>query len=240
MSEYDAQADEVMEDDADIEEQDSPLPPVPTGADEHEITQSFLGTAYRVQSGMILVALVIGGFFSRPPWELFEWTGTAFLVGFLGTIPLAGAMFALEYVPFEGFRRIRDMLVNRIAPLMAAATAKKLFVLAILVGIGEELIFRGLLQNWLMLQMNVHWAILISSVVFALCHFISPTYVVLVFGISLYLGYSAIWFTATDNSLNLVPPILIHALYDFLAFLYLLHAWRKQQRELPPADPEVL
>ncbi|MCA9038741.1 MAG: CPBP family intramembrane metalloprotease [Planctomycetaceae bacterium] len=202
----------------------------PVLPDLTEANRNFLGTAYRIQVGMILIALAIGGFLTTPPWKLFEWSQPALLLGTLGTLPLALFMLFLELLPFEGLRRIQDLLVHKVAPLVADATVKKLFVLALLVGVGEELIFRGIVQNFLMVHIDVHLAILISSIIFAFCHFISPTYIILVFGISLYLGYSSIWFS-NNAEMNLVPPILIHTFYDFFAFLYILHKYKVKLRE---------
>ncbi|QDU78495.1 CAAX amino terminal protease self- immunity [Polystyrenella longa] len=210
-------------------------PIAPVRPDPEEASRNFLGTAYRIQVGMILIGLAIGGFLARPPWELFDWNIEAILWGTLGTIPLAILMFALDYIPYDGLRRIEDLLVNKIAPLVGAATIKKLFLLALLVGLGEELIFRGIVQNFLMTTMNVHYAILLSSILFAFCHFISPTYIILVFGVSLYLGYSAIGFSS-EGELNLVPPVLIHTFYDFFAFVYILKKHRDKVKSKADMD----
>jgi len=55
----------------------------------------------------------------------------------------------------------------------------------------------------------------ISSLLFGLCHWISTAYVVMATAMGLLLGGL---FLATGN---LAAPMVAHALYDFLALLYL-------------------
>ncbi|MEZ6046040.1 MAG: CPBP family intramembrane glutamic endopeptidase [Planctomycetaceae bacterium] len=86
-------------------------------------------------------------------------------------------------------------------------------------------------MNFLMQKMDLHVAILISSLIFAICHCYSLSYIVLVLPISLYLSYAAILFSP-DHQLNLVPAILIHSFYDFFAFIYILYEYRKKQKKL--------
>jgi membrane protease YdiL (CAAX protease family) len=89
-------------------------------------------------------------------------------------------------------------------------------LISLAAGVGEELLFRGLLQaaiaDWL------HpWAGLgIASLVFGLAHSITRTYAVLATLLGAYLG--GLWL-ACDN---LLAPMITHALYDFLALLYLI------------------
>ena len=63
-------------------------------------------------------------------------------------------------------------------------------------------------------------ALLITSALFGLVHFVTSTYAVMAGVIGLYLGMISIW------SGNLFVPMVIHALYDFVALMYLARYMR--------------
>jgi hypothetical protein len=62
-----------------------------------------------------------------------------------------------------------------------------------------------------------------SGVVFALAHAVTPLYAVLALLMSFYLGLSLDY----GGEHNLLTPIAIHALYDFVAFLAIVTNTRK-------------
>jgi multicomponent Na+:H+ antiporter subunit D len=99
---------------------------------------------------------------------------------------------------------------------------------AALAGIGEELVFRGVLQIWLE-QWGYATSLIVSNIVFALCHAVTLTYAILAFVMGLFLG---LIMDAPENR-SLLAPILTHALYDFFAFCVLAVDWRKRNRESP-------
>lgn len=93
----------------------------------------------------------------------------------------------------------------------------------VVVGPAEELLFRGVVQQYLDGAFSTASAIVLASALFSLVHLptswvatpdvvaVSVTLVIL-FGLSVLLGYLYAW---TDN---LVVPILVHGLYDALLF----------------------
>jgi membrane protease YdiL (CAAX protease family) len=89
--------------------------------------------------------------------------------------------------------------------------------IAALAGLGEEMFFRGAVQGSLQHWVPFWAALVISSVFFGLMHAVTPTYALLAAGLGVYLGL--VWYY-TDN---LLVVTLAHALYDFLALLYLMH-----------------
>jgi membrane protease YdiL (CAAX protease family) len=93
-------------------------------------------------------------------------------------------------------------------------------LIAILAGLGEELLFRPIIQGGLAQCFSSPYGTIIglslASVVFAMLHMLTPTYALLAGLIGLYLG--AIWLWTG----NLLVPITAHALYDFLAISFLL------------------
>lgn len=92
------------------------------------------------------------------------------------------------------------------------------------IGLGEELVFRGVVQNYLEEEFSTAGAILASSVIFALVHipaYYSPNPVatgsvlVVVFCLSVILGVTYV------RTRNLLVPILIHGTYNAIVFLSL-------------------
>lgn len=93
----------------------------------------------------------------------------------------------------------------------------------LVVGPAEELLFRGVIQQYLDGAFSAGPAVVLTSALFALVH-LPTTWVAtpdplavgvtlfVLFGLSVILGYLYVW---TDN---LVVPILVHGLYDALLF----------------------
>jgi CAAX protease family protein len=189
--------------------------------------RSFLKMSCLFEGGLAVVAVLIGNLVSIPPFEHFQWSGTAISYGLLGTIPLL-LVFLLGYrLPHEGLQRIRRLLLDMMGPLLAACSTGELFVLALLAGIGEEALFRGVAQPWA----EQHWGgtggLLVSNLLFGLVHFVTPLYAALAALTGVWLGLML----DAGGERNLLTPIIVHAFYDFLAFLVLAAAYRAEREE---------
>ena len=106
----------------------------------------------------------------------------------------------------------------RLIPELSPEYLAILFVIMVFfVGLGEEVVFRYILQTRLKASVGFGAALIISSITFALMHsgYVSPIYMVYVFGISLVLGFL---FDRT-KSLGLVS--LIHGTLNFFLFSFL-------------------
>jgi membrane protease YdiL (CAAX protease family) len=79
-------------------------------------------------------------------------------------------------------------------------------------GVGEELLFRALLQQSIAATIGIVPAILITSFAFGAVHFLSATYFWLACCASVILSASHL---ATGSSV--LVPIIAHAVYDFAA-----------------------
>jgi hypothetical protein len=111
--------------------------------------------------------------------------------------------------------RLMEAVQEQVAPLFAGATAAQLATVALLAGVGEEALFRGVLQEALAGAVPGWAALLLASLVFGAAHWVTPTYAVLAAAVGLYLGGL---YLISDN---LLAPIVTHALYDLVALAVL-------------------
>jgi membrane protease YdiL (CAAX protease family) len=104
--------------------------------------------------------------------------------------------------------------------LFADLSMMQLALISLLAGFGEELLFRGVLQSALGDRIGPPWGIwmglLVASVIFGMCHWLTSTYALLATLIGIYLG-ALLLLTG-----NLIAPIVTHALYDFVALVYMV------------------
>ena len=88
--------------------------------------------------------------------------------------------------------------------------------MALLAGLGEETLFRGVIQPALAAHLPLAAAVATTGALFGLAHWITPTYALLAGLVGAYLG---VLFVVSDN---LLVPILAHALYDVVALALLV------------------
>lgn len=124
--------------------------------------------------------------------------------------------------------RLVSFVLEQLGALVAALSASELALLAALAGISEEVLFRGVVQVALGRVLPEPGALLTASVLFGLVHFATKAYVILAGLMGLYLG--ALFLLQG----SLVAPILAHALYDFIALIYVARRYRHSQAGSPP------
>lgn len=141
--------------------------------------------------------------------------GTALTAGLVISIVMLTLAFVFPafYAQLQSNgQRIMDK-VPRISPAMIA-------LVTLLIGLWEELVFRGFLMPRLR-RATGSWAIavLLSTAVFAALHLIDqvPAALVLVTIMSLMLSLVTIW------RRSIVPAVVAHALFDFGMFLQLYY-----------------
>jgi membrane protease YdiL (CAAX protease family) len=117
-------------------------------------------------------------------------------------------------------RRLVTLVVEQLGPLLAARSTAELGLLAALAGIAEEFLFRGVVQVGWGRVLPDAWALLATSVLFGLVHFASRAYAILAGVMGLYLG--ALFLVQE----SLLAPIVTHALYDFVALIYVARRCR--------------
>jgi membrane protease YdiL (CAAX protease family) len=183
----------------------------------------FLWIATAFEGGLVLVAYVLGGWVSIDPLESLRLDVTAAFWGVLGSLLLYGLFMVSERM--EATRAIREFLIDKMGGLLASCSRLELLYLGCLAGLTEEILFRGVLQTWL--ERDWGWAggLIFSNLIFALVHWITPTYALLAGLCGLFLGFML----DIGPERNLLAPILTHAIYDFLAFIVVAQAWRARK-----------
>ncbi len=185
----------------------------------------FFWLATWFEGGLIAVAYALGWAVSVDPLASWDTNPMAIAWGLLGTLPLY-LLFAVTYgFPIDGMRDIKEFLVGKLGPLLCRCHWHELLYLGLLAGISEEILFRGLLQPWLERDWGWVGGLVFSNMIFALVHWITPLYALLAGLTGVYLG----WSMDIGEERNLLVPILIHAIYDFLAFLAVAQTYRNRQ-----------
>ncbi len=177
--------------------------------------------------GLAGVALGVGWLVGCDPLATVRWTAdtlgpnaAAAGWGLLAAVPLLVMLVLMTHYPIGPLGELTRVVDRLLVPLFAETTLIEMLLISLAAGVGEEMLFRGLMQQgiaqWFGPPYGLWIALAVASVVFGACHWITTTYAVLATGIGLYLGWL---FVATDN---LLAPIVAHAAYDFVALWYLV------------------
>ncbi|HTI50610.1 MAG TPA: type II CAAX endopeptidase family protein [Planctomycetaceae bacterium] len=187
----------------------------------------FLSVAILFEGSLIGVAGLLGRWFDVDPLGKLSPSLSSVAWGTAATVPMLLLFLICYRWPVGPFRRIKQLLVETLGPSLAACRWYDLLLLAAVAGVGEELLFRGVLQPRLGLAG--------SNILFGVAHSVSPVYALLAGGIGVYLGWL---FKATGN---LLAPIVTHGLYDFLAFLVVARDFRRTRLSTGPdgANPSL-
>ena len=178
------------------------------------------------EGGLGVLACALGWLLDVRPWAQFLWSARDAGLGAAAAVPLAVLFFAALHSRLQPLVRIRRFLDEVFRPLFVRCTLAELALLSALAGLGEEMLFRGLLQTSASRALGTTAGLVVASVAFGLAHSITPTYAVVAGVIGGYLGW--LWL-ATGN---LLVPVVAHGLYDFVALVYLL------RRQVPPAETD--
>ncbi len=197
--------------------------------------QTVVLLAVFVEGGLMLVATVLGWLLGQPPLEHFEWDGWAALRGAAAAVPLVLAFLVFQRWPFGPLGRIRRFSEQVVRPLLAPCSVVDLFGISVLAGLGEEMLFRAVLQGAFERWAAPWLAVTAASLLFGLLHAVTFTYAVLATLMGAYLG--TVWLLTG----NLLVVVVTHALYDFLVLLWLLRGPGSAAalQALDEAEPEA-
>ncbi|QDV15962.1 CAAX amino terminal protease self- immunity [Gimesia panareensis] len=174
--------------------------------------------------GFIVIAFGLGWALDVSPLTNLNWNWTDLLIGVLAALPMFLFFLLSVKLPVPAFQKIKQFLLDELGPRIVNGSLLELFILCIFIGLGEELLFRGVLQSW-STQYGVVFAIVFTNMIFGILHSITRLYVIVATLMGVYLSLLLVLFTPQ----NLLIPITTHTVYDFLCFLMIIHLYRKQQ-----------
>lgn len=177
-------------------------------------------TAAIFEGALVPLALVLGWLLGSSPLATFhlDWHGTLF--GFAAILPPLGLFWLCLTCPWRPFAEIAKIMDETLVPLFRDCELVQLAIIAALAGLGEEMLFRGVIQSAIATEIGGSggmWiGLFVSAALFGLLHSITPTYALLAGLVGLFFG--GLWLMCG----NLLAPILAHGLYDFIALVYLV------------------
>ncbi len=189
-------------------------------------TDSFVLTAFSFETALGVGALVVGWLVGVDPLSTIPMTAAslhkhllAIVCGVAATIPLLFGLWLINRLRFRSLIQIRRFVAEHVSPLFEQLSLFELAAISFAAGFGEEVLFRGLLQTGIAASIGgavgIAMSIALVSILFGVCHWLTPTYAVLATVAGIYFG---LLFLLTGN---LLAPLVAHALYDFLALVYL-------------------
>jgi membrane protease YdiL (CAAX protease family) len=142
-------------------------------------------------------------------------------------------MELVSRLPIRSIQKLERSMQSQLHLLLGPMSVPDLLLLSLSAGIGEELLFRGLIQGWWMSLSETQSfleslpGMAISAVCFGFAHPLSKTYIVL----ATLAGFLfAILYWATRD---LLACVLAHAIYDAIICVY----WKWTQSQLAKKNP---
>jgi membrane protease YdiL (CAAX protease family) len=193
------------------------------------------GLAIVFELSLGAVAVLVGWLLGHSPLSRVGSSLTQLLwfaaLGAAAALPMLLGLLAALACPLEPFARLRRLVAELVPRLFPGAGLLELALVSMAAGIGEELLFRGLVQDglsrWVGDPFGVWLGLAAASLLFGLAHPVSPLYVFLAMLTGAYLG----WLLIVTGSL--VTPVVAHATYDLVALVLVSRRLRPHE----PPDP---
>lgn len=190
-------------------------------------SENFFKTACYFEGSLLVVAVVLGWIADIDPFENLHFSEKAMFYGVAGTLPLFVFFVAMQNLQIEAVQQVRKLLLETLGPSMHRYGWADLFILAAIAGLSEEVLFRGVVQPWIEAGWGMSAGLVFSNIIFGLVHAVTPLYAILATLVGIYLGLSLDY----GAERNLLTPVIIHAAYDFLAFLVIMRAYKASLSE---------
>lgn len=169
------------------------------------------------EAGLAPLALVLGYALGQHPLADFVWDVDAALWGVVAALPMIGFLTAVVRWPVGPLGRIKAFFDRELAPVLEGCEWPDLALISVAAGVGEELLFRGVIQGSLARAIGPGAGLAVTAALFGLLHPVSTAYVLIAGLLGGYLGL--VWMLSG----NLLTAVVAHALYDFVALVVLLN-----------------
>jgi membrane protease YdiL (CAAX protease family) len=210
-------------------------PPPPADSEEgagRPSRETVVLLAVLVEGGLLVLAAVLGWAFDHPPLGELIWNGADALRGVACAAPMLLVFLAFQRWPVGPLRRLQRFAEEVVRPLLEPCSVIDLLGISALAGLGEEVLFRGVMLGTLEAWIGWVGAFILTSVLFGLLHAVTLTYTLLATLAGLYLGIICRW----SSPPNILIAVVAHALYDFVALLWLLRSSGSAAAPAPNAD----
>jgi membrane protease YdiL (CAAX protease family) len=165
--------------------------------------------AVLVEGGLALAAVLLGWLFSVSLRELFPAGGKQLMDAVarvvLATVPMLALFWLLVHSRLTAMRQLRQQVEWLIREMFPAGSLAQFSLIAVLAGVGEELLFRGVIQSKLVEWTTPTGGLVLASLLFGAAHALSRLYFLLATLIGLYLGALVQYYG------EVVSPIIAHA-----------------------------
>ena len=185
--------------------------------------------AVMVEGGLAMLALALAWLFHVPLADQFAAWGQplawAVARGAAVTLPMLAIFWWLMHWDRPLLRQLREQVRWLVGEMFPDASIAQFALVALLAGVGEELLFRGVIQTLLVDWTSPISGLLVASLLFGAAHALSKLYFILATLIGVCFG----WLVLHYN--DLVAPMVAHSVYDFVALVYLSKTNRARRQD---------
>lgn len=173
-------------------------------------------TVLRMSAALFAVSVAVTGvvslWFDVPVFEDARSIHVDAVAGLVVSCPLLAGLVLLRQSRGLLARKLWDVPTDLLGPALSRSSRTGLAAIALMAGVGEEVLFRGLLQNWLE-PAGLPVALIIPNVLFGLLHYVNAAYAVAA-------GATGLYFSILVHfvpGVSLYSLIVAHAFYDYVA-----------------------
>ena len=215
------------------------LQQIPTSTSTRSDTDRAFVTGALFEVGLGFIAVILGAWLGVDPRASLPKTAAilelAYQVGlgFLWAVPIILVGILLDRLPWKFLDTTREATSQRLLEFFSRFHASQWLTLCLAAGVGEELLFRGLIQQGLGEVSWLAWlegwqpvvALILASLLFGICHFLNLAYLVLAAIFGAYFGVCYLW------TGQLLPAIVAHAVYDACLVAWMLYQHRHENEK---------
>ena len=130
-----------------------------------------------IEGGAFFLAMSLGWLFSIPTLDVIHWNWQGVWLGLAATVPMLVFFVLCRFAPWRPFRHLTRLVRHLLIPPLRTCRPHEIVIISGLAGLGEELLFRGILQGGAFLLL-VKWLDPTTSIILAVrsrvCICVSP------------------------------------------------------------------